>query len=70
MKKIWKHTRDSSLRWFLMVLGFGLGLLWAPAFWTLAGLGFAIILGDTAEKFYRGIKGAKMSDEEARNRPK
>ena len=63
MKKIWKHTRDSKLRWILIVLGFSLGIQYDPAFWTLAGLGAMIILGDTAEKFYRGIKGAKMSDE-------
>ena len=57
MKKIWKHARDSKLRWFLIALGVGLGLVWVPAFWTLAGLGVMIILGDTAERFYKGIMG-------------
>ena len=56
MKKIWKHIRDSKLRWILIILGFGLGLV-SVAFLALAGLGIMIILGDTAERFYKGIRG-------------
>lgn len=67
MKKIWKHTRDSKLRWILIILGFSLGVQYNPAFWTLAGLGAMIILGDTAERFYKGILGepGRKSNERA-----